>query len=83
MSTLICPHCGKPIDIFRRGGGTRISTEMGIPLLGSIPMDIKIVEASDYGKPFVIEYPNSPATQAIMNVVDKMLQLEVPPPKKE
>ena len=84
MSTLICPHCGKPIDIFRRGGGTRISTEMGIPLLGSIPMDIKIVEASDYGKPFVIEYPDSPATQAIMNVVDKMLQLEVPPsPKKE
>src|SRR5215510_3883205 len=43
MSTFACPHCGKETDIFRRGGGARMSKELGVPLLGEIPLDADIV----------------------------------------
>jgi uncharacterized protein (DUF362 family) len=43
MSTFTCPHCGKDTDVFRRGGGERMSRELGVPFLGSIPLDADVV----------------------------------------
>ena len=39
MSGLICPHCGKEIDLFKMGGGEKAAHEMGVPFLGRIPID--------------------------------------------
>jgi ATP-binding protein involved in chromosome partitioning len=50
MSGLICPHCGGSIDLFKTGGGVRAAEELGVPLLGVIPIDPQIVIAGDSGR---------------------------------
>jgi len=72
MSGFVCPNCGARIDIFRRGGGKEISEKLGIPFLGSIPLDPKVCESSDQGTPFVVEHPDSPTSKAFMDIVDKI-----------
>ncbi len=72
MSGFVCPKCGAEIEIFRVGGGKRISEELGAPFLGRIPIDTKICEDSDRGVPFITEHMNSPATKAFMEIVKKI-----------
>ena len=72
MSGFFCPNCGVKIDIFQSGGGEKIAEELSIPFLGSIPIDQKICEASDKGAPFIIEYANSLASKAFMEIVRKI-----------
>jgi ATP-binding protein involved in chromosome partitioning len=55
MSGFTCPHCGERIEIFKSGGGKRMSEEMNVPFLGSIPIDANITSMGDAGKPFVSE----------------------------
>lgn len=77
MSTFTCPHCGKGTDIFRGGGGERMSQELGVPFLGTIPLDPDIVTCGDQGRPLVLEKPNSFAAQmylAIAGELDGRLQ---------
>jgi len=52
MSGFICPHCGNESKIFKSGGGKNMALDMSVPFLGSIPIDIGIVEKSDAGTPF-------------------------------
>jgi len=61
MSGFVCPKCGENIDIFKSGGGEKMAREMGIPFLGRIPIDPKIVETCDSGKPYIKEYKESQA----------------------
>ena len=49
MSGQLCPHCGQQVPLFGQGGGKKMAREMGIPLLGQIPADGKMVEAGDMG----------------------------------
>jgi len=72
MSGFFCPNCGVKIDIFQSGGGEKIAEELSIPFLGSIPIDQKICEASDKGAPFIIEYADSLASKAFMEIVRKI-----------
>jgi Mrp family chromosome partitioning ATPase len=53
MSGLICPHCSKVIDVFGKGGGRRLSEEMNVTFLGSIPLDPEVTESGDRGRPIV------------------------------
>lgn len=69
MSYLICPHCGDRIDLFGRGVGEGIANRMGVPFLGAIPLEPGVAKASDTGKPFVMENPDSPAAKAFRAVV--------------
>lgn len=64
MSSFTCPHCGQSTDIFRRGGGERMSSELGVPFLGAIPLDADVVTGGDDGRPIVIDKPKSATTQA-------------------
>jgi ATP-binding protein involved in chromosome partitioning len=50
MAGFTCPECGKTTDIYGRGGGKRLSEEAGVPLLGSIPIDPRLVAAGDAGE---------------------------------
>jgi len=75
MSGFICPNCGAKIDVFQSGGGRRISEEMGVPFLGSIPIDQKICESSDKGIPFIAEHRDLPASKAFMEIVQKIEQI--------
>ncbi len=68
MSYFIAPDTGKRYNIFGDGGGERLSKEMGVPLLGNIPIDPQIREGSDKGKPVVIESPGSEQSTKIMEI---------------
>jgi Mrp family chromosome partitioning ATPase len=73
MSGLICPHCGKEIDLFKKGGGEKASQDMGVPFLGRVPIDPSVVDSGDDGKPIVLAKRDSPATIAFEEIVDKLV----------
>ena len=73
MSGLICPHCGKQVDLFKVGGGEKLAIEMGVPFLGRIPLDPQIVASGDSGKPFIQSFADSPATKAFASVIEPIL----------
>jgi ATP-binding protein involved in chromosome partitioning len=60
MSTFICPHCGKPSDIFGHGGAEDEARRLGVPFLGAIPLHMDIREHSDAGTPVVVSDPGGP-----------------------
>jgi ATP-binding protein involved in chromosome partitioning len=68
MSTFVCPHCGQTTDVFGRDGGERMSRELGVPYLGSIPLDAEIATGGDAGRPAVLERPGSPAARAYFTI---------------
>jgi ATP-binding protein involved in chromosome partitioning len=72
MSGMVCPHCGELIEVFGGNGGARVAEEMGIELLGSIPMDPRISTDSDEGTPFIIKHPDSPAAKEFKKIVKKI-----------
>jgi len=72
MSGFVCPHCGKPTDIFKVGGGEAAAKELGLTFLGRIPLDPRIVIGGDAGKPFVIEHPDSEAAKAFRTIVENL-----------
>jgi ATP-binding protein involved in chromosome partitioning len=59
MATHICSNCGHEEHIFGEGGGERMSTQYGVPYLGSLPLDIRIREQADSGNPTVAAMPDS------------------------
>ncbi|MDD1658268.1 MAG: Mrp/NBP35 family ATP-binding protein [Methanomicrobiales archaeon] len=78
MSGMVCPHCGKEIDLFGEGGGKRAAEEMGVPFLGAIPVDPEMRKAGDEGRPFVIrrgaENPTWKAVDAVMEALVKVVE---------
>ncbi|QVL45782.1 MAG: iron-sulfur cluster carrier protein ApbC [Methylophilaceae bacterium] len=59
MSTHICSNCGHEEHIFGAGGGASMCKDYHVDLLGSLPLDIKIREQADNGKPTVVAEPDS------------------------
>jgi ATP-binding protein involved in chromosome partitioning len=63
MSTHICSSCGHEEHIFGAGGAERMCKDYGVDLLGQLPLDIRIREQADSGKPTVVAEPDGrPAT---------------------
>lgn len=60
------PTTGEPIEIFGRGGAQATAKALGAPFLGEVPIDPKLRESCDAGRPYVLEAPDSPASRAIM-----------------
>jgi ATP-binding protein involved in chromosome partitioning len=59
MSTFSCPNCGHVEHIFGSGGGTRLAAQHGVALLGELPLDTRIREEADGGRPSVVAEPDS------------------------
>ncbi len=72
MSGMVCPHCGELVEVFSKGGGARVSDEMGVELLGSIPLDPQVAADSDEGVSFIVEHPDSPASEEFMKIIRKI-----------
>ena len=51
MSTFSCPHCGKSLDIFGHGEGSKTALAYGVPVLGEVEIDPRIRIGGDTGKP--------------------------------
>lgn len=72
MSGLACPHCGGSIDLFKRGGGVKSATELGVPLLGVIPIDPQIVIAGDSGLTVEKGSPDGPSAVSFAELGNKV-----------
>ncbi len=70
MSGLICPHCGAEIHMFLQGGGQRTAAATGIPFLGSLPFDMRVMEGGDLGQPLAESLESSPFSRALTGLID-------------
>lgn len=73
MSGFVCPKCNEVTDIFKKGGGRQMAADMGVPFLGQIPMDPRMVDAGDLGAPVVESYPESPTAQTLLEVAQELM----------
>jgi ATP-binding protein involved in chromosome partitioning len=64
MSTHVCSRCGHEEAIFGAGGGERMSRDYGVALLGRLPLDIRIREQTDGGRPTVVAEPDGQLARA-------------------
>jgi ATP-binding protein involved in chromosome partitioning len=76
MSTHICSNCGHEEHIFGSGGGNRMAADYEIELLGSLPLDIRIREQVDGGKPSVVADPDG-AVAAIYGRIARRIAIKV------
>ncbi|GMM31834.1 Fe-S cluster-binding ATPase [Martiniozyma asiatica (nom. inval.)] len=74
MDGFVCPGCSGESKIFKptTGGGKQLALEMEIPYLGSVPLDPRIGRCCDEGKCFFDEFPDSPASEGILDIVDNL-----------
>jgi ATP-binding protein involved in chromosome partitioning len=78
MSWLPCPHCGHRIDVFGSGGGQSVAAALTrtlgthVPLLGQIPLDIRLREQSDTGEPLVLADPATPAAKELRAIAAQL-----------
>ena len=72
MSTFTCPHCGQGTDVFRSGGGERMSRQLGVPFLGALPLDVDIVTAGDEGRPILLDKPDSMSAQSYLAIASEL-----------
>jgi ATP-binding protein involved in chromosome partitioning len=63
MSYFENPETGKPIAVFGSGGGARLAQECELPLLGAVPLDPRIQEGGDTGRPIIVAEPASKAAR--------------------
>jgi ATP-binding protein involved in chromosome partitioning len=72
MSYFICSHCGEREDIFDSGGGRRTAEELGVQLLGEIPIDTNIRIGGDKGNPIVHGKPESKQAKIIQAIARQL-----------
>lgn len=81
MSVFACPHCGAETPIFGEGGGQKIAEEMGVPLLGQVPIDPETRKGGDEGQPILLRKPDSAQAAAFRKlavaVADRVSTLSV------
>jgi ATP-binding protein involved in chromosome partitioning len=65
---------GKRYEIFRHGGGKKLSAEGGAPFLGEIPIDPRVAECGDAGQPIVQKHPDSPVAKAYLALATMVTQ---------
>ena len=76
MSHFVCPSCGETTKIFSGQDGRQLAKSIGVPFLGSVPLDPAISEAGDDGQPSIVAYPDRPQA-AQFREISKELAREV------
>ena len=72
MSHFVCPTCRTESDIFGKGGGEALATDLSVPFLGRIPIYEPIRVGGDTGVPIVVGEPDSPAAQAFRAAAQRL-----------
>jgi ATP-binding protein involved in chromosome partitioning len=74
MAFLPCPHCDERIEVFGKGGGQAVAqalsrlTGANVPVLGEVPIDLRLREAGDDGVPLVLAEPQAPAAAELIKI---------------
>lgn len=78
MHGLICPHCGKPIEVFGSGGVEKASKDFNVPVLARLPIEPKVAEMEDKGTvvQYLLEYSTEwqENFEAVVTAVEKTLE---------
>ena len=78
MSYLVCDHCGEQSFVFGSGGGEAVAAALSrlsgapVPLLGQVPLDVRLREGGDAGVPLVLGVPDSPAGLALTKIASEL-----------
>jgi len=78
MAYLPCPHCDERIEVFGKGGGHIVAQALSrligadVPVLGEVPIDLRLREAGDEGTPLVLAEPTAPAARELQAIADKL-----------
>jgi ATP-binding protein involved in chromosome partitioning len=72
MSFFVCGHCQERTEIFGHGGGAKMAEDMGIPMLGQIPIDTRVRSGGDEGRPIVSAAPDAPAAKAFFDIAGRV-----------
>jgi len=79
MSWLPCPHCGEQLTVFGSGGGQAVADALTriigapVPLLGQVPIDVRLREGGDRGTPLVLSDPQAPAAQELSGIAKNLV----------
>ncbi len=76
MSLHICSKCGHEEHIFGEGGGERMGRDYDVEMLGALPLDIRIREQTDAGKPTVVSDPDG-AVAAIYKQIARRVAVKI------
>jgi ATP-binding protein involved in chromosome partitioning len=68
MSYFVCPSCDEKHEIFGSGGGEELARDLGTELLGRVPLDVRLREGGDSGKPLIISDPDAPASEELLKI---------------
>jgi Mrp family chromosome partitioning ATPase len=60
------------VDVFKRGGGEAMAKKLNVPFLGAVPLDLRIMEGGDAGKPFALQDTETPSKAAFRAIVAKL-----------
>jgi ATP-binding protein involved in chromosome partitioning len=74
MAGFICPHCGEVSHIFAGMTGQELAAQIGVPYLGSIPLDPSVSDAGDKGVPAIISAPHRPQTESFKAIAGSLAQ---------
>jgi ATP-binding protein involved in chromosome partitioning len=72
MAGFTDPESGRTFEFFAAGGGRRLAEELGVPLLGSVPLQPRLAELADAGRPVVVAEPASAAAAALRSIADEV-----------
>ncbi len=74
MSGFVCPKCKNETEIFpaTTGGAEQMCKEIGVSFLGKIPLDPRIGQCCDEGRSYLTEIPDSPASRAFREIIEKL-----------
>ena len=73
MSYFVPPDLpDRQYDLFGSGGGEKTSKELGVPLLGCVPLEIPLREGGDAGVPIVMGEPESASAKALMAIAQQI-----------
>ncbi len=70
MAFYVCQHCGEEEPLFSTEGALDSTLQQAI--LGGIPFDPRLARANDNGTPYLDEYPDAPASEALIQVAEKI-----------
>ena len=74
MSHFVCAGCGREADLFGKGGGEALASELSVPFLGHVPLQERVRTAGDAGRPIVLADADSAPALAIMAAAERVAQ---------
>lgn len=74
MAGFVCAHCGEVTQIFAGTSGEALAAGLGVPYLGSVPLDPSISQASDDGVPSLVAYPDRKQAQCFSTIAGRLAQ---------